>query len=205
MRKILAVITLLLGMLPPFLARADEQSDAIKKIEKHLNSISSIKANFVQISADGGISNGQFFLSRPGRLRWQYEPPVPLLIIGNKGTIQYHDLELDTVSYVDMDDTLAGMMARDKISLTSSDLGVKNYQNAGGTLRLTLIKKDKSEDGSLTLVMQEEPLTLKKFEVVDGARQKTSISLTDVVYDAKLPPQLFEFETKQAAYPSKRR
>lgn len=184
---------------------APTQPEMINKIENHLNSVGSMKADFTQISADGGVSNGTFFMVRPGRLRWQYEPPVPLLIIGSKGKIQYHDLELDTVSYVDMDETLAGLMARGDIKLTDADIVVKSYTNTNGVIRIQLQKKGKPEDGSLTLVLNENPMELRKFEVIDGSNQKTTISLNNTIYDVKLSDKLFEFEKKQTSYPSKKK
>ncbi len=150
----------------------------------------------MQVAADGGISSGQFFLARPGKLRWQYDPPVPLLIIADGKTMQYYDLELDTVSHADIDSTLAGVLARPEIDLTSKDIAVKDFSDEAGVMRLTLIKKKDPDEGSLTLVLNNSPMSLRKIEVVDSAKNKSVISFSDVKLDVDLDNKLFEFDKK---------
>ncbi len=185
-------------------AYAANKAEIIKQVEKRLNSINTLTAEFTQVSADGGISSGRFFLARPGKLRWQYDPPVPLLIIGNYGQIQYSDLELDTVSYADMDSTLAGLMARGNIVLSGGDIVVTSVNVAQGSVTLNMNKRGKPDEGSLTLIFSENPLMLRKMEVVDAAKQKTVISLNNAVLDTPLDRKLFEFEKKVSDYPKVR-
>ncbi len=55
----------------------------IARVEEYLNSIRTLRARFIQLTQTGGRSQGTFYLSRPGRLRLEYDPPVPTILIAN--------------------------------------------------------------------------------------------------------------------------
>src|SRR5476649_722580 len=73
--------------------------DAAQKVQTYLNKLTTVQADFLQISPEGNESTGKFFLSRPGKMRWQYNPPVPVLIIVSGGILSYYDAELDQISH----------------------------------------------------------------------------------------------------------
>ncbi|HSR72204.1 MAG TPA: outer membrane lipoprotein carrier protein LolA, partial [Kiloniellales bacterium] len=56
---------------------------AVRRAIDYLNGIESFEARFLQVSSDGGIAEGDVVVDRPGKLRFDYDPPVPVLIIAN--------------------------------------------------------------------------------------------------------------------------
>ena len=59
----------------------------IKRIERYLNDITTLKTSFIQISSNGERLDGDIIISRPGRMRLQYEPSSPVLLVANGSTL----------------------------------------------------------------------------------------------------------------------
>ena len=97
----------------------------LKRIEHYLNSINTLVADFTQVAPDGSIASGKFYLKRPGKMRWQYEPPTPVLIIANNGSLVYYDYELKQVTHLPIDSSLASILARKHIRLDDPDLVIE--------------------------------------------------------------------------------
>lgn len=163
----------------------------LQRLEDYLNELTTLVADFVQIAPDGSLASGKFFLARPGRVRWQYDPPVPLLILVNDGMLMHYDLELEEVSHVPADETLAAFIAKDHVSL-SEDVYVLDYREGAGTIRVTLAQKGKEDIGTLTLVFDDNPLQLRKTEVTNGVGETTTVSLNNPQEGVELDDQLFQ-------------
>ncbi len=72
---------------------AQDRTD-IARIEAYLNGLKTLKAHFMQVAGDGGISEGTAWLERPGRMRFQYDPPAPFLLIAAHGQLIFRDWRL---------------------------------------------------------------------------------------------------------------
>ncbi len=168
----------------------------LARIENYLNNIGNLVADFTQIAPDGEISTGKFYLSRPGKLRWQYDPPTPILIVANGNVISYYDYELDQVSHVTVNSTLAGVLTRKEIRFTD-DVEVSDVKNEDKVLYLTLAMKNKPEEGKLTLVFSDKPLTMRKMIVTDANGKVTNISFDNPVTAQELDKELFNIDNKK--------
>ncbi len=173
----------------------EARTAAIQSIEAYLTSIGSIVADFTQESADGSSGSGKFFLKRPGKMRWQYNPPTPILLVSDGKVITYYDAGLDQVTYVGIDDTLAGFLTRREIKLESDSTKITALtRTEDGLLRVTLIQRKKPEDGSLTLELAEKPMNLVHMIAVDATGNATTVSLAKAQFGPVLDDKLFTFE-----------
>lgn len=164
--------------------------EQIAAAEAHLNSITTITSEFIQVGPTGDVATGQFYLSRPGKLRWQYHPPVPVIITANNGTITYFDAELEQVSYLSAKETLASFLTRKNIQF-KDDISVIGSNSSDGILRIVLAQKGKEDEGTMALVFEEKPLLLRKIEIADAAKKTTSINFNNPQYGMKLDDKLF--------------
>jgi hypothetical protein len=80
-------------------ASAQDQAD-IARVETYLNGLKSLKAHFVQVAGDGAMSQGTAWLERPGRMRFQYNPPAPFLLIAAHGVLTFNDSSLRQASNI---------------------------------------------------------------------------------------------------------
>ena len=185
-----AAVAVLISL--PALA-AGKEAD-IARVEKYLSGLTTITADFSQVDANGRLSEGKFYLKRPGKMRWQYSPPTPILLVSDGKVIVYFDAELDQVNYVPMDDTLAGFLAKPVILLNSDSTTLADFEAMPGAVRATVVQKKKPKEGSLTLEFTDAPLQLKQMVIRDATGQETRIQLTGAKFGEKLPDNLFKFE-----------
>ena len=116
MKQIYALFLLLLTFALPAHALTAEEEAAIASVEKYLSGLTTIVADFTQIAPSGNLVSGKFYLERPGKMRWQYDPPTPVLMLADGNFLIFYDYELDQVSHIPLQDTLAGFLARKTIA-----------------------------------------------------------------------------------------
>jgi outer membrane lipoprotein-sorting protein len=171
-----------------------EASQVVDQAESYLQSLRTAQAKFTQTGNDGRQATGTFYLSRPGRLRFEYDPPVKDLVVADGLFVYFFDGETGQQSNAPTDQTLANFLLRRNIKLRD-DVTVTNVgKSTRGLLLITLVQTDRPSDGSLTLAFEENPLRLKKWRVVDATRAITEVELTDLQTNIKLPASLFVYK-----------
>lgn len=175
------------------------------RIETYLDALTTLKANFSQIAPDGSLSEGTFYLKRPGKMRWQYNPPTPILLVSNGSTFTYYDAELDQVNYIDVDDTIAGFLGRENIRLDSDATKIVHYSSNAGVTQVTLVEKKKPKEGALSLEFSNTPLTLRNIIITDATGATTHIALQQAEFGLPLDEALFIFKDPRGVRPNKRR
>ncbi len=162
----------------------------IAAIERYLNSLHNVTADFVQTDSQGKQQKGKFFLSRPGKMRWQYEIPKKILIIINNKNLIHFDQQLDQVSYFKNKDYFFSLLAKKHIKLTSEDLLVSNIiQQAKKTL-LTIRKKNQLGE-AVTIVFSQVKLKLIGLKIIDGANNHVAIEFSNLHEVPSLDSKLF--------------
>jgi outer membrane lipoprotein-sorting protein len=174
---------------PPAAAGADQAE--VARVEQYLNAIRTLRARFVQVGTDG-TARGTFYLSRPGKMRLEYEQPVTVLLIANGGMLQQYDTRLGQGSYVALDSTPAGLLVSDQIRL-SGGVTVVGVERSGGSLDISLIKTRDPRAGRITFSFQAQPLQLTRWSLVDGQGRMTRVTLEQVQVGIPLDNALFQF------------
>ena len=192
MRRIFFSLALLFA-LPAWATQADHGADRLR-VEQYLTGLTSLVADFSQVDANGKTSTGKFFLKRPGKMRWQYHPPTPILLVSNGKTITYYDADLDQVNYLGIDDSLASFLAEPVIKLESATTRLTEFTSAANMIRATIVRKNKSDQGSLTLEFSDKPLQIRRILVKDATNRETTIQLQNAQFGVVLPDKLFTFE-----------
>ena len=169
-----------------------QQRADLARIQTYLDSLRSLKARFLQVAPNGSISRGTLWLERPGRMRFQYDPPAPFLLVAGHGLLVFHDSELDQTSNIPLGRTPLGILLANQVNL-SGDVTVTGMQQLPGQIQVTLIRTESPGEGSLTLVFSDNPLTLRQWTVVDAQRQETRVTLYDVQLGGQFDPSLFEY------------
>jgi outer membrane lipoprotein-sorting protein len=172
----------------------------IEKAEAYLNDVTTLKAHFMQVSPDGSTTDGTVYLSRPGRLRLDYEPPSPIQVIADGHFLIYFDKQLKQVSYLDLDASPAGVLVRAKVKLNGEDLKVTKVTHQPGVLNVTIIKASDPGQGSITLVFTQSPFQLRQWQVTDPQGQITAVSLFDAETGLSLDKDLFYFKDPQSGH-----
>ncbi len=166
----------------------------IDKVEVYLNGLSTMQARFLQSSSNGSYAEGDLYVERPSRMRLEYDPPVPLLIIADGYTLALYDKELKQVTQVPIWDTPLWFLFKDNIKI-ADNLVLTNLSYGAGSVIMT-IQEQQAEGNlsSVTLTFSEAPVELRKWEVVDSQGLIVQTGLLNPKYGAKLDPKLFDLK-----------
>jgi outer membrane lipoprotein-sorting protein len=163
----------------------------IERVQATLNGITTLKARFLQIAPDGRTSQGAAWLDRPGRMRFEYDKPSPLLLVAGGGKLVFNDSQLKQTTSLPLEKTPLGLLLRPNLTL-AGDVTVTAFHHADGQLQLTLVRTATPGDGSLTLIFSDQPLALRSWSVIDAQGRQTRVDLYDIVLGGALPQSLFD-------------
>jgi outer membrane lipoprotein-sorting protein len=170
----------------------------------YLNGIGTLRARFVQISSNGAYAEGEVLLKRPGRMRFDYDPPVPALLIADGLSLLYFDRELKEASFLPLWETPLWFLLREEVKL-ADDMRVEKVEQARGALRVSLRDASNPDIGEVTLVFQDEPLALRKWQIVDAQGVLTEVSLVNPEFGVDIASESFEHSNLGIANPGSRK
>lgn len=177
---------------------ADADRADVARIETYLTNLHTLKARFLQVAPNNSVSEGVVWLDRPGRMRFQYDPPSPFLLVANYGLVVFNDRQLQQTSNIPLSQTPLGIILADKVKL-SGDVTIVGFRRQPGQIIVALQRTSSPSDGNITLVFSDQPLALQQWIVVDQQRQTTSVKLYNVELGGKFDATLFKVTTPTAA------
>lgn len=177
----------------PGLARAQAADRAaVQRIEAYLNALRTLRARFLQVSQVGAQATGTAWISRPGRMRFDYDPPEPLLLVASGGQVLMYDRELRSPTVVPASSTPLGLLLRDEIRL-SGDVTVTGTERSGGFLRIGLHRTGAAAEGRLFLAFEESPMQLRQWAVIDAQGRETRVTLYEIDTTTRPDNRIFDF------------
>jgi outer membrane lipoprotein-sorting protein len=175
------------------LALSDQDRADIARIESYLDAIRSYRSAFFQIAPNGAVTEGRFVMERPGRLRFDYDPPSPLEIVADGTYLHYYDHELGQINSFAIEDTPIGALVQETIRFDEL-VDVTEVSRDPGVIRVTLVDAEDPAMGSLTLVFMDAPLELRQWQLKDAQGLVTTVAFLDGTLNPPLDPALFVFD-----------
>lgn len=197
--------TLLLGVLaatltagmPAMAAQLDgEDMRDLARISNYLNGIETLEGAFVQVGPDGRTSEGKFYMRRPGRIRFEYEPPNPALVVADGFWVGVYDTRMNTLDRYPLSKTPLDLLLKERVDLRKEG-AVQSVERGGGKIRVKAIDPDNPDQGSITLVFNNNPLELQQWVVVDAQGLTTTVALNETRANVELDPRLFVINDPQ--------
>lgn len=199
--KYIARFALFVALIYPLAALALEEDkednkrvemETIAKAESYLSNLKTAQARFVQTTHDGNQLVGTFYLDRPGKVRFEYDPPVENFVVADGVFIYFYDAVLEEQTNAPIGTTLADFFLRKEFSL-DGDLQLRAAKRVDNTLMLEVVQREDPEGGSITFAFGEEPMELKKWRVVDPQGMITEVELFYLKTDVDLDSDLFRY------------
>ncbi len=169
-----------------------QDRDDIARAEQYMNGVTTLEARFTQIANGNAGLQGDFYIKRPGKLRFQYDPPAHIQIIADGRQVTYYDADQDQISQMPTGLTVAKFLVADKISL-SGDLTVTKVEREPSVLRLYMVQTSSPGQGYVVLTFGDRPLQLRRWSVVDNRGRDITIVLTNLRTGGALKDDLFTF------------
>lgn len=177
------------GYVDPFSDRANVPTD-LARIDNSLNNTVSFSGRFKQTGTDGTVDTGAIFIKRPGKMRFEYDAPNPLLIISDGVTLLQQDRALETADRVPLSATPLNFFLKENVNL-ARDTEVIGLIKTPTDMRVTARDGSGEIEGDITLVFDVNTLALRGWYIADSFGGVTSIELSDLKYNQQINPRLF--------------
>ncbi|HYD89542.1 MAG TPA: outer membrane lipoprotein carrier protein LolA [Vitreimonas sp.] len=177
-----------------------DRAQALAAINAELNSIQRLQGRFVQTSPDGSRAAGTFYMQRPGRLRFEYDPPATMLIVADGSVVALRDTALRTTERTPLRSTPLSLILGERIDLERNARIIRVSREGPWTL-VTARDRRGQADGTITLQFNNGEL--RSWDVVDATGARTRITLSNVTQPASLDRSLFRLPD-QVSTPGRR-
>ncbi|GLK68695.1 outer-membrane lipoprotein carrier protein LolA [Hansschlegelia plantiphila] len=172
------------------------QRATLTRVNAYFNSIQDMTASFEQTGPDGSRSVGKLYLSRPGKIRFQYAPPSPLEIVSNGSSVVVKNRKLSTQEIYPLSQTPLRVLLADKIDLLRDTDVIGVYQEPEMVSVVLVQKNAIGGSAQIQLLFSGQNYELKQWTVTDAQGMDTSVVLTDVNAQAKLDANLFRIQAQ---------
>jgi outer membrane lipoprotein-sorting protein len=167
------------------------QRALLDKISAYLSGVQTMVGNFVQIGPDGRRVEGSFSIQKPGKVRFQYNPPSPIDIIADGSSVVIHDRSLETSDYYPLSQTPLRYLLAERIDLLHDTDVISVSQD--DTFATVVIEETQVMVGTnrLMIMFDAKNLQLKQWTVTDPQGLDTTVAVYNLDSTKKPDPNLF--------------
>jgi outer membrane lipoprotein-sorting protein len=171
-----------------------KQRALVNRVSAYLTSVQVLTGNFVQIGPDGRRSTGHLFIQKPGKVRFEYDPPSPIDIIADGTQVVVADRKLGTQDLYPLSQTPLRFLLADHIDLLQ-DTNVVGV-TADDTYVSVMIEEKQAFIGTNRLLMMfdSKDFKLKQWTVTDVQGFDTTIAVSNLDTSKRPDPNLFKFD-----------
>jgi outer membrane lipoprotein-sorting protein len=164
------------------------------KVSAYLSSLQTLVGNFVQIGPDGSKTKGDFYIQKPGKVRFEYEAPSPIAIISDGSSVAVRDRKLATQDIYPLSQTPLRYLLSDRIDLLK-DTNVVSVTADDMFVSVTIEEKQTLIGTSrLMLMIGAKDGQLKQWTVTDPQGYDTTVAIYNLDTSKKVDPGLFKID-----------
>jgi outer membrane lipoprotein-sorting protein len=168
-----------------------KQRSIIERVNAYLTSVQSLVGDFVQVGPDGGRTEGQFYMQKPGRVRFEYDPPSPVELISDGQSLVVRDRKLATQDFYPLSQTPLRFLLADRIDLLRDTNLIAVYAD---DLFVTLVIEERHVIGGshrLMLMFGAKDFRLRQWTITDPQGYDTTVALYNLDSSKRPDPSLF--------------
>ncbi|MFZ9132646.1 MAG: LolA family protein [Gemmobacter sp.] len=193
-RALLALAVSLLPALPGAAGPAP-----LSEISAYIGTITTIRAPFVQINADGSVATGRIAIQRPARARLDYDDASGPLIIAAAGQIAIFDgASREPPSVYPTSKTPLALILDRRVDIATSPIVVGHYQDGDATI-VALRDPEVPDMGTVELAFTGAPLRLLGWSVIGDAGERVDVYLEEHEIGVAIPPSTFSIDNEMRA------
>lgn len=173
---------------------AAAQKISLNELSRYLNELKTAKGAFTQVNDDGTISTGTIYIKRPGRIRFEYNPPEKALVLASGGAVVIHDPKTNEPpeTYPLARTPLSIILAKN-VNLSRAKMVVGHTADDKSTT-VTAQDPEHPEYGNIQLVFTSNPVELRQWVINDDAGSRTTVILGELDKKARMKNSLFNSE-----------
>lgn len=167
-----------------------EDKALVDKATAYIEDLKTVKGGFTQISSTGATSTGTFYMQRPGKARFQYDPPADMLVVSDGSNVSIYDGRLKTFDEYPLGSTPLVLLLARQVRLDRG-VTITGVDREPGGFAITARDARKQAEGRITIYFSDDPIALKGWTIVDAQGQETRVRLGELTPVAGLDPSLF--------------
>ncbi len=150
-------------------------------ISRYLNALQTAEAEFVQENGDGTISTGKLYIQRPGRMRFEYNPPDEALVLASGGQVAIFDSKSNQPpEQYPLRRTPLNLILERNVNLSRARMVVA-HESDGQTTSVVAQDPDNPEYGTIRMIFTANPIALRQWVVTDEVGTETTVILGDLL------------------------
>lgn len=163
-------------------------------ISSYLNQLQTATGAFTQINDDGTISTGTIYIKRPGRVRFEYNPPETSLVVAGSGTVAIYDKKSNQgAEKYPLSRTPLSIILASNVNLGQARM-VTNHSYDGTATIVTAQDPENPEYGNIQLKFTGNPVELRQWVINDSSGSQTTVVLGDLSKGGNLSNRLFNVD-----------
>jgi outer membrane lipoprotein-sorting protein len=162
----------------------------IDRVAKAMSDTKTVSGRFTQVDPTGSPANGAFYISRPGKVRFEYTSPEPMFIVSDGTTVSIEEPKRKSYDAVPLSSTPLHLFLRTNIDL-KKDGSVTDVTSINGFHYVTLVDKTGEAEGKMVLQFRQSDFELMGWRQVDGTGAETKVQLNDIKKNVALKSSLF--------------
>ncbi len=167
-----------------------DRAAIIDRAGKALETVKTAEGQFSQVDPAGAQSSGKFYISRPGKVRFEYKAPEAMFIVSDGVSVSIEEPKRKAYDAVPLSSTPLNLFLRSNVDLRR-DGSVTDVSSSNGSHFVTLKDRTGEAEGSMTLEFRASDFELLGWRALDGAGGETRVRLTDVKTNGRVSAALF--------------
>ncbi len=171
-----------------------QQRAIIERVNSYLSGVQTLTGNFIQIGPDGGRTQGDFFISKPGKVRFEYDDPSPIQLIADGSSVVVRDRRLATQDVYPLSQTPLRFLLADHVDLTKDTHLVAVYAD---DVFVTVVVEEKNGivgTSRLMIMFSAKDMQLKQWTVTDPQGYDTTVAVYNLDTSKRPDPSLFKID-----------
>lgn len=180
-------------------SQASAQALSLDSISQYFNSFATAQGKFTQVNPDGTISTGTIYIKRPGRVRFDYNPPNEALVIAGGGAVAIFDPKSSAGrERYPLAQTPLKIILERRVNLARQGM-VTGHSSDGTRTSVTAQDPERPELGSIKLVFTGAPTELRQWILTDDVGQQTTVILGDLTKGGAISDRKFNIQAEERA------
>jgi outer membrane lipoprotein-sorting protein len=168
-----------------------KQRGQVDRVSQYLSSVHQLSGTFVQVGPDGGRVRGNFYVQKPGRVRFEYEPPTPIDIVADGQSVVVRDRKLNTSDVYPLSQTPLRYLLADRIDLIRDTNVVGVHSD---DVFVTIVIEERQPligTSKLMLMVGAKDYQLKQWTITDPQGYDTTVAVANLDTKSKPDPSMF--------------
>jgi outer membrane lipoprotein-sorting protein len=178
--------------IPALATPASAASDTAQKIADHFSSVTTMSGEFVQFGPRGEQTGGKFYIQRPGKIRFNYEPPSGYKVISDGKSVVIDNSKLNTMDLYPLSKTPLKLLLDDRIDLSGKK--VKSVKEEDDLTTIQLADRQFFGNSTITMMFDPKSYDLRQWTITDPQGKDTTVMIFNVKQGVKIDQDLFAID-----------